>query len=76
MLKGKHSKFVLELDGVKIEALLFNQVIPDYSTVRVHGRLCVNEWNGRKTLQMIATHILPGDGSRAGALETTVLAAS
>ena len=76
LLKGKHSKFVLELDGVKIEALLFNQVIPDYSTVRVHGRLCVNEWNGRKTLQMIATHILPGDGSRAGALETTVLAAS
>lgn len=60
LLQGKHCKLTLEIDGVRVETLLFNQVIPDYPHVQVHGRLSVTEWQGRQRLQLIATHILPG----------------
>jgi len=65
LLQGKHSKLRLDIDGREIDALLFNQVIPEYSRARVHGRLSLNEWNGRKQLQLIATHVLPADEEAA-----------
>jgi single-stranded-DNA-specific exonuclease len=57
LLKEKHTKLTLDLDGKLVDAILFNHVLPEYEKVMVHGRLEVNEWNDRRSLQIIATHV-------------------
>lgn len=64
LLKEKHTKLTLNIDGKSVDVVLFNQVLPEYERVMVHGRLEVNEWNGRRSLQIIATHIFPPDAGQ------------
>jgi len=67
LLKEKHTKITLEVEGKLVDAILFNQVLPEYDTVLVHGRLEINEWNDRRSLQIIASHILPQQLTHASA---------
>lgn len=65
LLKEKHTKLTIDVGGKLIDAILFNNVLPEYETVLVHGRLEVNEWNERRSLQIIASHIFPPAQHRA-----------
>ena len=58
--KGKHTKFSLDVDGVELDGILFNEIAEDSSEVLVYGRLDVNEWNGRESLQLQVMKIEKG----------------
>lgn len=67
LLKERHTKLTLELDGRLVDAILFNNVLPEYEKVMVHGRLEVNESNGRRSLQIIATHVFESPAAHLAA---------
>lgn len=59
ILKDRHSKLTLDLDGVRIDAIVFNQVIgaPIGAQAHVYARLDINEWNGNRALQLLAERV-------------------
>lgn len=59
ILKDAHTKLTVRIGGVELDAILFNQVLDRVPEVMTHGRLEVNEWNGRRSLQMLLTHAIP-----------------
>lgn len=67
ILKGKHTKFVLDIDGERVDGILFNQVVETEGDVLVHGRLDVNEWQGRESVQMLVSQVVSADVAEAAA---------
>ena len=58
ILKDKHTKFALNIDGRPVDAILFNQVIEDAEDLTVHAKLEINEWNGRRSVQLMLERVI------------------
>lgn len=58
VLKDKHTKFALNIDGRPVDAILFNQVIEDAEDLTVHAKLEINEWNGRRSVQLMLERVI------------------
>lgn len=58
ILKDKHTKFALDVDGRPVEAILFNAVVEDIERGTFHAKLDVNEWNGRTSVQLLVEKLL------------------
>jgi single-stranded-DNA-specific exonuclease len=56
---GKHTKLILARGGERFAAILFGQVDPLPSRVRVAFRPDVNEWQGTLGLELTVEHWLP-----------------
>ena len=59
---GKHTRFILGKDGKQFHAICFGKALSTLDlfvgdTVDVMFNLDINEWNGRKTLQLITREI-------------------
>ena len=59
---GKHTRFILSKDGRQFQAICFGKMLSQLDlfvgdTVDVMFNLDINEWNGRKTLQLITREI-------------------
>lgn len=72
VLKESHLKLVLDTGGKRVEAIGFNMAdrpVPDIADLAVS--LQINEWNGRRTLQLRIKDLRPAisgvDGGRDGA---------
>lgn len=59
ILKDKHTKMQLGVGGQKIDVILFNQVLERTPRILVCGGLDVNVWNGKSSLQILASHAVP-----------------
>lgn len=60
ILKDKHSKLALNIDGVGIDAILFNQIVDEEAKGQqrlICGKLDINEWNGRQSVQLIVERV-------------------
>ncbi|WP_269745250.1 single-stranded-DNA-specific exonuclease RecJ [Thauera sp. 27] len=58
ILKDKHTKFALNIDGRPVDAILFNQVIEHAEDLTVHAKLEINEWNGRRSVQLMLERVI------------------
>ena len=58
ILKDTHTKFTLDVDGVKMDGILFNEVMEKGDDVLVYGRLDINEWKGNESLQMLVNKVV------------------
>ena len=65
ILKDKHLKLLLQVEGVgQIDAIAFNvdtKVWPNHRCERIHAayKLDINEWQGRRSVQLIVDHLVP-----------------
>ena len=72
---GKHSRFVLSKDGKQLQAICFGKGLAQLDLfvgdrVDVMFNLDINEWNGRRSVQLIAREIvLSASASTEGARE-------
>lgn len=62
ILKDTHTKLTLDVDGEKIDGILFNEVMKEGEDVLVYGRLDINEWNGKESVQMLVNKVVPAEG--------------
>lgn len=60
VLKDKHTKMTLDVDGVEVDAILFNQVVDKTRDVMVCGTMDINEWQGKESVQILASQIICG----------------
>ena len=58
ILKDKHTKFVLEVDGRPVDAILFNEVVEGIGRGVFHAKLEINEWNGTTRTQLLIEKVL------------------
>jgi len=61
ILKDTHTKLTLDVDGEKIDGILFNEVMKEGEDVLVYGRLDINEWNGKESVQMLVNKVVPAE---------------
>lgn len=61
ILKDTHTKLTLDVDGEKIDGILFNEVLKEGEDVLVYGRLDINEWNGKESVQMLVNKVVPAE---------------
>lgn len=59
ILKDKHTKFLLDIGGKKVDAILFNQVVESGDRLHAIAKLDLNEWNGRESVQLMLSHPNP-----------------
>ncbi len=65
LLKEKHLKLMLEVEGLGfIDAIAFNvdtKIWPNYRCEKIHAayKLDINEWQGRRSVQLIIDHLTP-----------------
>lgn len=61
ILKDTHTKLTLDVDGEKIDGILFNEVMKEGDDVLVYGRLDINEWNGKESVQMLVNKVVSAE---------------
>lgn len=57
LLKGGHLKLLLEMDGVRYSGIFFRRAAEIPTKVRLAYRPEINEWMGRKSIQLVVEQI-------------------
>ena len=57
LLKGGHLKLLLEMDGVRYTGIFFRRAAEIPSRARLAYRPEINEWMGRKSIQLVIEQI-------------------